>query len=108
MITILDNNNFQEEVGGADIPVIVDFYADWCMPCKMVTPVLAQLSGEYAGKIKICKINIDINTDLAMEYRVLSIPTLLFFENGQVVGKIEGAETKAVIQNKINKLFKLI
>lgn len=105
MIHQVSNANFEEEVLKSEKPVLVDFYADWCGPCKMMVPVLSQISGENLDKIKVCKVNIDENTGLAMEYRVLSIPTLAFFKDGELKGKLEGAVPKSVVEQKMEKYF---
>lgn len=93
--------NFQKEALESDIPVLVDFYADWCGPCKMVAPIVAELADEYTGKFKIGKLNIDQETGTAEKFRVMSIPTLMIFKNGVAVDTIVGAVPKKVIQDKI-------
>ena len=105
MIYQLNDANFEEEVLNSDKPVIVDFYADWCGPCKMMASVISQVAGEYMDKIKVGRINIDENTATAMKYRVLSIPTLVFFQKGETAGRLEGALPKTVVDQKINKYF---
>lgn len=82
---ILTKENFETEVLKSDIPVLVDFWATWCGPCMMLSPVIAELAEEFEGKIKVGKVNVDEQNELAMQYRVASIPTLLLFENGQLV-----------------------
>ncbi len=101
MAKIFTDANFKEEVLGSDLPVLVDFYADWCGPCKMIAPVIAQLADEYEGRFKIGKLNVDQNGMTAQQYRVMSIPTLLIFKNGEVVDKIVGAASKSVFEQKI-------
>lgn len=81
---ILTKENFNEEVLNSDIPVLVDFWATWCGPCMMLSPVIAELAEELEGKVKVGKVNVDEQNELAMEYRVASIPTLLFFKNGKL------------------------
>jgi len=81
---ILTKDNFETEVLKSDIPVLVDFWATWCGPCMMLSPVIAELAEEFEGKVKVGKVNVDEQNDLAMQYRVASIPTLLLFENGHL------------------------
>ena len=83
-------NNFELEVLKSDIPVLVDFWAVWCGPCQMLAPVLEEVATEYEGKIKVAKINVDEEPELAISYGVEAIPTLLFFKNGQIVNKSVG------------------
>ena len=89
----VNKNNFQEEVLNADVPVLVDFWAPWCGPCRMVAPVLEEIAGERSD-IKVAKINVDEEMELAAQFRVASIPTLLVFKNGQVVNQSVGARPK--------------
>lgn len=81
---ILTKENFEAEVLNSDIPVLVDFWATWCGPCMMLSPVIAELAEELDGKVKVGKVNVDEQNELAMQYRVASIPTLLLFKNGQL------------------------
>ena len=94
LIVTLTQENFAKEVLQSPQPVLVDFWAEWCGPCKMIAPLLDELATEYDGKVKIGKINTDDQQQLASEYRIQSIPTLLFFKNGQVVNQIVGARPK--------------
>src|SRR5574344_1481543 len=105
MIKQVNSNNFKEEVINTDQNVIVDFYADWCGPCKMLLPVLTNISEEYSNQVKLVRLNIDESPDISTEYRILSIPTLLFFKNGKMVGKSEGAVPKNFIEQKMNRYF---
>lgn len=82
---ILTKDNFESEVLKSDLPVLVDFWASWCGPCMMLSPVIAELAEELDGKVKVGKVNVDEQNELAMQYRVASIPTLLLFKNGQLV-----------------------
>jgi thioredoxin 1 len=91
-------DNFEREVLQSDIPVLTDFWAEWCMPCKMVAPVLKEIAEAYAGKVKIAKIDVDTLPDLAQQYRVVSIPMLLLFKGGKVVNQHLGAASKATIE----------
>lgn len=93
--------NFKTEVIESDMPVLVDFYADWCGPCKMIAPYVAELAEEYQGVVKIGKLNVDSEPNTAAQYRVMSIPTLIFFNNGQPVDTIVGAVPKKSLQEKI-------
>ncbi len=90
----LTSGNFETEVYQSEIPVLVDFYADWCGPCKAMAPVVETLADEYAGKAKVGKINTDENQDIAMEYGIMSIPTFLVFKGGKVVNKMIGMQDK--------------
>lgn len=105
MVLKFTENDFQKEVLEADIPVLVDFYADWCGPCKMMSPVLEQISNEMEGKIKIGKVNVDENPNLAGEYKVMSIPNFILFKNGEVVDQVIGALPKAQMEEKINAVL---
>lgn len=93
---------FQKEVLESNVPVLVDFYADWCGPCKMVAPIVAELAEEYEGVFKIGKINVDDNPETAQKYRVMSIPTLIIFKNGAAVETVVGAVPKKSLQEKLN------
>lgn len=98
--------NFDEEVLNSDIPVLVDFYADWCGPCKMMAPVVEALAKDYAGKVKVGKINIDDELDIAQKYRVVSIPTFIVFKNGHVDATYVGGMSSADLEDKIKLALK--
>ncbi len=98
----LTKNNFQTEVLDSDIPVLVDFWASWCGPCMMLAPFVEEIAKEYAGKIKVGKVNVDEENELAMQYRVASIPTLLLFKNGQLVDTSVGFMPKEAIVEKFH------
>ena len=93
-ITHITAQNFQEEVLRSDLPVLVDFWAPWCGPCRMLAPVLEELEQELAGKVKIGKINVDEEMELAAQFQVASIPTLILFREGQAVRRTVGVQTK--------------
>ncbi|MBP1755368.1 MAG: trxA [Firmicutes bacterium] len=93
--------NFQKEVLESNIPVLVDFYADWCGPCKMIAPIVAELATEYEGVYKVGKLNVDQEQDTAEKYKVMSIPTLLIIKNGEVADKVVGLVSKQVLQDKL-------
>ncbi len=96
---------FETEVLNSAEPVLVDFWAPWCGPCRMVAPVVEEIAKEYDGKVKVLKLNTDENMDIAIKYNILSIPTLGFFKGGQMVDRIIGAVPKKVIVEKIGKAF---
>lgn len=98
----VDNNNFQADVLGADVPVVVDFWAEWCGPCKAIGPSLEEISDEMEGKIKITKLNIDENPDIAAQYGVRSIPTLVLFKDGEPASMQVGAKQKSGLVDWIN------
>lgn len=93
----LSNDNFTDEVLNSDIPVLVDFYADWCGPCKVLSPVIDELAEEYEDKIKIVKLNIDEANEIAVKYSVMSIPTLILFKDGEATTRLVGARSKKEI-----------
>ncbi len=95
------DSNFEQEVLNSDTPVLVDFWAEWCGPCRMIGPVVEELATEYDGKAKIGKMNIDLNPGTPMKYGVRSIPTLLVFKNGEVVDKVVGAVPKTTLVDKL-------
>lgn len=101
------DGNFEKEVLASDIPVFVDFYADWCGPCKMMAPVVEKLAEKYEGKLKVGKCNVDEENGLAGRYRVMSIPTMMIFVNGEVRETIVGAVSQTELENIIEKNAKI-
>lgn len=95
--------NFDKEVLGADKPVLVDFYADWCGPCKMMAPAVEQLAEEMEGIAIAGKLNVDENEEIAMRYQVMSIPTLLIFKGGKVVNKAVGVQKKEIVRKMLEE-----
>ncbi len=90
----LSSENFQEEVLNSNLPVLVDFYADWCGPCKMMAPIVEKIAEELEGKAKVGKVNVDQNQDLAIKYNIMSIPTIIIFKNGEESRRIVGVRDK--------------
>jgi len=102
MAVEFNDANFEELVKKSDKPVLVDFWAEWCGPCRMVGPIVEELAKEYEGKVVIGKVNVDHNPGNSMEFGIRNIPTILFFKNGQVVDKQVGAVPKAQLAAKLN------
>ena len=101
----LTEQNFEDEVLKSDTPVLVDFWAEWCGPCKMIAPVVEQFAADYNGKLKVCKLDVDAHGSIAQRYRILSIPTLLIFKNGQIAAQVVGAVPKKDLQKHIDKVL---
>ncbi len=95
-------DNFEAEVMNSDQPVLVDFWADWCMPCKALAPTIDELADEYVGKVKVGKVDTESNATLAQQFNIVSIPTVLLFRNGEVTEKFVGLRTKKDFQESIN------
>nr|WP_272945908.1 thioredoxin [Dehalococcoides mccartyi] len=105
MVMEITDQNFEAEVLKSAKPVLVDFWAPWCGPCRMVAPIIDKLSTKYEGKFKFCKLNVDENKTTAAQYRVMSIPTLLFFKGGQVADMVVGAVPESALSQKIDQLI---
>ena len=101
----LDDSNFKAEVVNAQEPVLVDFWAEWCGPCRMTGPVIDELAGEYAGKMKVGKVNVDENQTLSGKYNVMSIPTILIFKKGEVVKTLIGFMPKENFKKEIDSVI---
>jgi len=100
----LDESNFDREVTQGDKPVIVDFWAEWCGPCKMIAPMLDEIAREKAGAVKIAKVNVDENQSLSFKYNIRAIPALLFFKNGQLRDQVIGVTSKKDLLNRVEAL----
>jgi thioredoxin 1 len=101
-ILTLDDGTFDEHVKAADVPVLVDFWAEWCGPCKMIAPVLEEIAEEQAGKLQIAKLNIDENLDVTRRYDVMSIPTLILFKDGEAKVRLIGAKPKGQLVQELS------
>ena len=101
----VNGNNFQQEVLESSIPVLVDFWASWCMPCRMLAPTIEKLAEENQGKLKVCKLNTDENQNIAAQYGIQGIPTLIIFKEGKEVGRTVGAMSKEKLQEKLDPIL---
>lgn len=97
----VNDENFKKEVLESDVPALVDFWAEWCMPCHMIAPAVEEISKEYQGKLKVCKLNVDEASNTASKYNIMGIPTLLIFKKGKVADKIVGALPKTELEKVI-------
>jgi len=100
----LTDDNFESEVIKSDKPVLVDFWATWCSPCQMVSPIVEEIAKDYADKLKVGKLNVDQNSKIASQYGIMSIPSLLFFKEGKVVDQVIGAAPKEQLKEKVEKI----
>ena len=104
-IVSLSDTTFDETVGASDEPVVVDFWAEWCGPCKMIAPILDELATEHAGKLKVAKLNVDENPDVARRYDVMSIPTLIVFKDGAPQKRLVGAKGKGQLLAELGEFL---
>ncbi|MCC7119883.1 MAG: thioredoxin [Anaerolineales bacterium] len=100
-VKYVTEQDFQQEVIGADLPVLVDFTAAWCQPCQMIAPIVEQLAGEWSGKVKVLKLDADANPNLMAQYGVMGIPTLMLFKSGQVQERLVGFQSKDKLSAKV-------
>jgi len=105
MVTDVTDQDFEEEVIKSTLPVLVDLWAPWCGPCRIVSPVVDKLAGRYDGRFKFCRLNVDENPRTAAQYRIMAIPTLMFFKGGEAVDTVVGAVPERVLQPKIDGLL---
>jgi len=104
-IIVLNDANFKKEVLDSNIPAIVDFWAPWCAPCRMIAPVMEELATQYEGKVKICKLNVDENPVTPAHFSIRAIPTMIFFKDGHVFDQIVGVVPKSMIEQIIKKML---
>lgn len=104
-VTAVGSGNFESEVVQSGQAVVVDFWAEWCQPCKMLTPVLDKIAQNYEGRLKVVKCNVDENQDIAMKYGVMSIPNLIFFKDGQIVNQAVGYMNEAQLSSKVDEVL---
>lgn len=101
----VDDVSFEQEVLKADLPVLVDFWAAWCGPCKMIAPAVKELAAEYDGRLKVVKVNVDNCPETSANHGIMSIPTLKFFKNGKEMGRLVGAQPKKALKEQVEKLL---
>mgnify|MGYP001312343802 FL=1 len=101
----INEENFEREITKSDVPVLLDFWAPWCGPCKMLSPIVDELSSEYAGKVKVCKVNTDENMSLSSKFQITSIPCLIIFKEGRPVRKIVGFKPKNDIKRDLDEII---
>jgi thioredoxin 1 len=105
MVVDVSDQTFESEVIKSSLPVLLDLWAPWCGPCRMVAPVIESLEAKYDGKVKFCRLNVDENPQTAAKYRIMSIPTLMFFKNGEVADTVIGAVPERVLQPKLDAIL---
>lgn len=101
----LNESNFNEEIMNTEELVLVDFFATWCGPCKMLSPIISEIANEYSNSVKVCKVNVDENRDLALKYNIMSVPTLIFFKKGNIVKSSAGFCSKSELDSIIKDLL---
>ncbi len=104
-ISTLTDTNFDEEIATADVPVIVDFWAEWCGPCKMIAPILSEIAGEQSEKLRVVKVNVDESPDIARRFDIMSIPTLIVFKDGQPAKRMLGAKGKGQLLEDLSEFL---
>ena len=104
-VLVVGTGNFENEVVESSTPVVVDFWAEWCQPCKMLSPVLDSVASKYAGQLRVVKCNVDENQDIASRYGVMSIPNLIFFKDGQVVNQAVGYMNESQLSQKVDEVL---
>ncbi len=104
-LEVLTDTTFDEEVGASELPIVVDFWAEWCGPCRMVAPVLEQIAAEHAGKVRIAKVNVDDSPSIARRYDIMSIPTLIVFQDGVAKKRIVGAKGKGQLLEDLSEFL---
>jgi len=102
-VVVLGNSNFETEVINSSIPVLVDFWAAWCGPCRMISPIVSQLADEFKGKVTVGKVNVDDEREIAASYKVMSIPTIIMFKDGKAIDQVIGARPKSDLEKMIKK-----
>ena len=105
LIVEFTDANFEQEVIKSDVPVLVDFWAEWCMPCKMLAPTVDELAAEYSGRLKVGKVDTDANRDISLAHGISAIPTLMVFKNGEVLKRLVGMQQKADLKDIIEELL---
>jgi thioredoxin 1 len=104
-ISTLSDGSFDEELGSAETPILVDFWAEWCGPCKMIAPILEEIAGEHGDKLRIGKLNVDDNPDVTRKFEVMAIPTLIVFQDGQPKKRLVGAKGKSQLLDELSEFL---